>query len=153
MSNMTEQQKNVLLQAWIDNRMEKDKSLLNLSVLGVGLLATFLTRAEEWPKFLCVLCVSYFFVRTIFLILRTFDKNSDYLEGVMNGNNEDILNKKTQKLMKMSRAASNHFLCGVIFTIGSAILTSSIVHDYEWLAPSLLICFLHCFSFLTFFNK
>jgi hypothetical protein len=74
--------------AWIQTRMEKDKTLLTLSSAAIGLLATL--SSTVGPSTLCqfwiyVMAASCFVVTVITTIL-VFDRNSTHLEAVAKRN-------------------------------------------------------------------
>lgn len=76
-----EEWKKNLLQAWIQTRMEFDRSVLTLSAGGIGLLITLLTTADQLApsQFLLASLSVVGFLIALALVLFVFRKNADYL--------------------------------------------------------------------------
>ncbi len=99
------------LAAWIENRMEKDKSLLTLSSLAIGLLITFTDKLTSPGEFILWLFSGVAFLATIIIILLIFRCNSNYIQCLLV---EDI--KKQQRHEKSLNIMT--LLAFVIFIVG-----------------------------------
>jgi hypothetical protein len=77
--------------AWLNTKLELDKSLLTLSAGGIGLLITLLTTVgiKSKPIFVLYIFALVFFVVTLFSVLFMLGRNSHYVEKVLNGSNND----------------------------------------------------------------
>lgn len=85
MPNLGETERSLLIQAWIDTRMERDRSLLTLSGGGVGLLVTLLTAGlitSACPRLLAGTALLCFTV-SILLALTVFHGNAEYVEKIL----------------------------------------------------------------------
>jgi hypothetical protein len=103
-----------LLQAWLETKMEKDRSLLLLSVGGVGVLVTLLTTTgihSPIVGFLFGAALSSF-LASIFLAISIFDRNADYIHCLINNK---PLNEKA--LDRRDRAMFWTFMIGVFLSI------------------------------------
>lgn len=111
----------VLLNAWIQTRMERDKTLVTLSAAAVGLLVTLLTTVginKQWVIFL-YLGAFIGFSLTIFTSLKIYQKNSEHIEEQIkepSGNDPQL-----EKYDKLSRFS---FYGGVIFSASIGIVTA-----------------------------
>jgi len=74
-----------LVEAWIETRMEKDKTLLGLSTAGIGLLATLLTTVgpTSAPQLWLYGFAGLAFIGAIVTAVWIFDRNSQHLEDVI----------------------------------------------------------------------
>lgn len=111
-----------LMQAWIDTRMEADRSILTLSSGGVALLVTLLTTVgvqSVWTGVFYVLGLVAFLV-AIAAALRIYRLNAEHLvESVENP--EKAHNSKTRKRMGMlDRWLWWAFWSGVVFSVFAA---------------------------------
>jgi hypothetical protein len=100
--------------AWINTRMERDKSLLTLSAGGIGLLVTLLTtRGVEsiYALALYVLAILCFVVCLGFLIA-ILTLNSGYIEKVIQGTAE-----RSKPLRAFDNIALSCFCMGVILSL------------------------------------
>jgi len=115
-------QKNVayysaFLNAWIENRMEKDKQILTLSSLGVGLLAGTLYDKLETPlQFWMWIASGFLFIVAITIILLIFPKNADYIVGLIHDDGDMRDERLNRELDVMTIYAFRFFLAGVILT-------------------------------------
>src|SRR5258708_3002963 len=74
--------------AWIQTRMEKDKTLLTLSSAAIGLLATLASTVGPstlWQFWIYVVAGGCFVVTAVTSIV-VFDRNSTHLEAVIRRN-------------------------------------------------------------------
>src|ERR1700733_8893995 len=67
------------LDAWVQTRMEKDRQLLTLSSLAIGLLMIFYKELDTLPVFFLWLFAGACFLICIMLVLVTLAQNADYL--------------------------------------------------------------------------
>lgn len=112
-----------LVGAWIDTRMELDRTLVALSAGGVGLLATLLTTvgvsrmAQVWLYGLAALA----FATTLICELVIFKKNSAIIEETIH----DL--DPTTKLKHLDRVAIVSFGIGIaaLFAVGIFTATTS----------------------------
>lgn len=101
----------VLLSAWIQTKMERDKALVTLSSAGIGLLVTLLTtvpvrQAFQIPLFVIAVAA---FLCTILCSLRIYQMNSDHIERAIKGSSE-----KDPKLEKYDKLSVSGFAVGVL---------------------------------------
>jgi hypothetical protein len=101
------------LSAWVENRMEIDKQVLNLSALAIGLLFFFHNKLDNLLHLFLWCLANISFISSIILILHIFHLNSDYIEKILKDDEkeridlEKNLNKKTQWSFKV-------FIFGII---------------------------------------
>lgn len=104
----------VLLGAWINTRMERDKTLITLSAAGVALLVTILTAigvAHRWEIILygvAFVC----FVTTIVSSLRIYQLNSEHIEKDIRGEGA-----RDPRLKSYDRRSFAAFMIGILMTI------------------------------------
>lgn len=81
----------VLLTAWIQTRMEQDKTLVALSIAAIGLLITLLTTTGVQSYLEMVLyCYALLgFIITIWLSLEIYGMNSRHIEEALKGSSEN----------------------------------------------------------------
>lgn len=108
------------LAAWIENRMEKDKSLLTLSSLAIGLLITFTDKLSSPAEFVLWLLSGIAFLATIIIILLIFRYNSNYIECLLI---EDIEKQRRHEksLNVMTLLAFVIFIVGLSLTFALSI--------------------------------
>lgn len=108
------------LAAWIENRMEKDKSLLTLSSLAIGLLITFTDKLSSPTEFVLWLLSGIAFLATIIIILLIFRCNSNYIQCLLA---EDIAKQQRHEksLNLMTLMAFVIFIVGLCLTFTLAI--------------------------------
>lgn len=99
----------VLLDAWIETRMERDKTLVTLSATAIGLLVTILTTVGvkhfwEIPLF-AVAMLS--FLATIWSSLTIYQLNSQHLEAAIKGSS-----KKDPRLERYDKLSICAFIVG-----------------------------------------
>lgn len=103
-----------LVNAWINTKMERDKTLLILSSAGVGILVTLLSTIGVSNCFGIVSYVLAFFsfMCTMIILVIVFDKNSKHIEEVLKGNKES-----DPKLDLLDKISFYSFILGAIFSI------------------------------------
>ena len=84
------------LSAWIENRMEKDKQILTLSALSLGLLTTLYDKISSVSQFWIWIISAGLFILACTFILLIFKWNSDYISEIINDND----NPRKQRLNK-----------------------------------------------------
>lgn len=112
-------------EAWYNSSLERDKSLLNLSAGGIGLLITLLTAVGPSSAVVLILYIAALvsFVVTLIAVLTIFQHNKKYIEDIINQNATD-----NSRLAILDSFAFWAFLTGVIFTaiIGITAATDSL---------------------------
>ena len=105
------------LSAWMANRMEKDKQVLTLSALGIGLLVTLRSELDDVCAFWVWLFAGGAFLLSVISILCVFQINSIYIKQIIR--NDDKKKKEyTNDILKLSTwFADLMFAIGVIFTV------------------------------------
>lgn len=101
----------VLLSAWIQTKMERDKTLVTLSSGAIGLLITILTTvgAENyWMIFLFIISICAF-ITTIWSSLVIYQLNSKHLEDALRGSSET-----STELEKYDKRSIRAFVVGAI---------------------------------------
>lgn len=114
----------VLLEAWIQTRMARDKSLVTLSAGGVGVLVTLLTTVGVSRPWQIWLYIGSFlgFLATIALALMIYQKNSEQIENDLRGRSSEHL-----KLKAFDRASIATFGVGAFFAVAIAV-SSGLTH-------------------------
>ena len=113
--------------AWVANRMEKDKSLLNLSALAIGLVMIFYDKLENGTQFILWLCSLLAFIFTIIMVLRILQKNSDYILEVIKDDNPTKKKDLETYLNKRDIISSILFVLGIVFIFVLGIIKSKFV--------------------------
>jgi len=100
----------VLLSAWIQTRMEKDKSITTLSAAAIGLLFTILTTVgiHDIVQLVFFACAFFGFVVAIGLSITIYGANSNHLKNALRGSS-----KKNLKLEKLDKGLNISFIFGV----------------------------------------
>lgn len=131
----TEKQKEIayysaLVQAWIDNRMEKDKSILALSVAAIGFLVAIVTGQDNPTPCGIILfvisCAS--FLITIIGILCIFSINPRHIEEVINNDKG-----KEDLLTLLDHIVTLSFIVAIIlaFVLGTVTVVNNYVRSKE----------------------
>ena len=112
----------ILLGAWIETKMERDKTLVTLSSAAIGLLVTILTtvgtkRFWEIP-FFALSVIS--FLLTIWSSLKIYQLNSEHLEDAIRGSSS-----KDPRLEKYDKISSSAFIVGSVFALLIGISSAS----------------------------
>ncbi len=98
-----------LLSAWIDTRMERDKTLISLSAAGIALLVTLLTTVGAPNLFVLLLYVIAFvsFASCLGSGIKVFRENSDHIRELINrGSADDLTLKRYDKVLVCSFVAA-----------------------------------------------
>lgn len=101
--------KSALLNGWIQNRNDKDKTLVTLSSAGIGLIITLLTQIELNNIFECLFYILALisFLASIFTALLIFDANSKYLL-------ESYRDKNPKSISYLDKICQGAFFLGVV---------------------------------------
>lgn len=109
--------------AWIESRMEYDKTIITLSATGIGLLVTLLSTVGIFGTLhLITISIALFgFLSAILITLYVFIKNSDYLEKLVKDQKKNISLKKLDlwKNISFYVAVISIVISGVIFGINN----------------------------------
>ena len=99
-----------MLSAWIETKMERDKTLVTLSAAGIGLLVTILTALDVESKWMLLLFFISFigFGFCIWMALQIYQLNSIRIENELNEQHADL------KLKKYDKKTIWSFLLGVV---------------------------------------
>jgi len=105
-----------LRQAWINTRMEQDKSLLIISMGVIGFLISLITFSGRLSMLGLILfsIALFLFLVTVIAVIRIFRKNADYIQSYIGlllkkapTNNERELFKKNKRNLKIL----DHVVC------------------------------------------
>ncbi|HUK32728.1 MAG TPA: hypothetical protein VLV86_02390 [Vicinamibacterales bacterium] len=107
--------------AWIQTRMERDKSLLSLATAGLGLLVTLIVTVgpTSISQFVIAGLAAASFLTCIVVALVVFTRNSDHLEHVAKTGSRD----PDRLLERLDRVMMGAFLFGVLLTAAAAGIT------------------------------
>lgn len=111
----------VLLQAWIDTKMERDRTIVTLSSAGVGLIVTILTmvgtkRCWEIGLYGCAVAG---FLMAIAASLLIFHRNSAHIEQAIGGSSEKDVQLEKYDSIQMASFVSGVALLAIV-GVGSA---------------------------------
>lgn len=125
-------QKNVafyqtFLSAWTESRMEKDKQILTLSALAIGLLMVFRKELDDVLAFCIWLGAGTAFVAAIVIILLIFGQNSDYIEHIIRDDNQPDKLIIEKSLQRKTLWAFCLFVIGILLTIILAVLGAGFI--------------------------
>ena len=112
----------VLLGAWIQTKMERDKTLVTLSAAAIGLLVTILTTVgvkSIWEVPFFAVAVTSFLV-TIWSSLVIYQLNSQHLEDAIRGSSV-----KDPRLEKYDKRSIRAFIVGAVSALIIGILSAS----------------------------
>jgi len=112
----------VLLGAWIQTKMERDKTLVTLSAAAIGLLVTILTTVgvkSIWEVPFFAVAVTSFLV-TIWSSLVIYQLNSQHLEDAIRGSSQ-----KDPRLEKYDKRSIRSFIIGSVSALIIGILSAS----------------------------
>jgi len=112
----------VLLSAWIQTKMERDKTLVTLSAGAIGLLVTILTAVgvnSVWEIPFFIISITAFLI-TIWSSLVIYQLNSQHLEEAIKGSSE-----KDPRLEKYDKRSIRAFIIGAVSALVIGILSAS----------------------------
>lgn len=103
--------------SFYNTKMEKDKTLLTLSIATLGFIITFLNSTFElsWQTTL-ITSASAALLYTSYAIIKIFDKNGDYILASIKDENEKV-KKISLTLRKLDASATNSFYAGILLTV------------------------------------
>jgi uncharacterized membrane protein len=112
----------VLLTAWIQTRMERDKTLVTLSAAGIGLLVTILSTSGMKSVLQLALCGTALasFLITIWSCVQIYQRNSSHLEQEIRG----TYPKKDFKLETFDQLSLYAFFIAVLCAVGVGIVSA-----------------------------
>ena len=108
----------VMLGAWLQTKMEYDKTLVTLSFGGIALLVTVINLTGWWSVWSVLLFTAAFsgFLMTIGCALVIYERNAAHIESEIRGHHKDF------KLARLDKFLKYAFLFGAICAIlGSTI--------------------------------
>lgn len=117
--------------AFFGTRMEKDKSILTLSVVGIGYLATFskigdepLSGVELYLFFLAAAS----FLTAIIVVIQVFQTNGDFIKSLLSPRPEiqQLAEPLNKKLKRSDKIVVFSFILGIITTILMGYIASNI---------------------------
>ena len=117
-----------LVQAWISTRMEKDRTLLAISSVGIGALITLLTAFDinSYWEIIPYGVAALAFLSVIVILIIVLEKNADYIRLLKDDREREKEKSKTSKekidreeklINRLDRCAFSIFFIGLIFTI------------------------------------
>jgi hypothetical protein len=111
----------VMLQSWLDTRMEKDRTLVTLSAAGIGLLITILTTAgvKYYWELSLYLGAAAGFGFSIWTNLKIFEINARHIEKVIRGTESS-----SPTLEHHDKLALRGFMPGTAFFIALGVSAS-----------------------------
>jgi hypothetical protein len=107
--------------AWIQNRMERDRSVLALSTAGAGLMVSLLTTTTVWSSFQFWLqvCGGLSFAASILAAVAIFHCNAQYLRSVLLKKDDG-----SKKLRVLDAIMLMGFVVGIVLATGAAIVAA-----------------------------
>jgi hypothetical protein len=107
--------------AWIETKMERDRSVFTLAAAGIGLLVSVLTTVGVPARWLLGLYAAAggFFFATCVLCLWIFDANATHLQALTTGNSG-----VSPKLSRLDRVVLICFGLGVALSLAIAFATA-----------------------------
>lgn len=116
--------------SFYNTTLEKDKSILTLSVAGIGFLVTALSLSKSITSihYALFIIASLLFLISIYCILTIFDKNADFIVDLVQKKDVKL---KEEKLKKLDTWAIRTFYLAIII---STLLGGSLIANL--LAPS-----------------
>ncbi|EGR3416582.1 hypothetical protein DMJ31_24205 [Vibrio parahaemolyticus] len=109
--------------SFYNTRLEKDKSILTISVAGLGFLITFLNLTTlDNLSYVLLLISSMCFLFCIYTVIKIFDKNADYIISVVT--DDDSFAEKEIYLRKLDKRSINAFYIGILLSFVLGLYTS-----------------------------
>lgn len=117
--------RSVVLQSWVETRMEKDRSLLTLASGGIGLLLTLSTTSglEGQLQLAVYFAALGAFMTAVLSAIAIFGANSDYLEAV-HARDEAKKGAAARRLRFLDRLLVGGFILGMLFAGTFTVLKS-----------------------------
>lgn len=104
------------LSAWVENRMEKDKQIINLSSLAIGVLILLRKEIGNSFQFGIWLLAGICFIISIMVLLQIFSQNSNYIENLIKNTDHEKINSIEKSLRSKTFWGFNLFIVGIILT-------------------------------------
>lgn len=120
-----DQRSALIVEAWINTSMERDKSLLSISSAGVGLLVTLLSIDNSLGSCEVIFYSLAFlgFTLSIISIIKVFGVNKKYLELMVKyKENKSLINRVKTRLTCWDRTAVFSFGAALLSTVAIGIL-------------------------------
>lgn len=117
-----------LVNAWVESNMERDKSILSLSVGAIGLLVGLLSTVGIKNKWELIFYISALiaFIFSIIVILLVFRRNSKYIEDVITNKN-----KGQDKILEfLDKLVIFLFIIALVFSSTIGIITA--LNNYSY---------------------
>lgn len=110
--------------SFYNTKIEKDKSILTLSVAGLGFLVTLGNISLTPNAFECILFAisSLCFLFCIYFILKIFDENAEYIIALTVDDNNHI--EEENKLKKLDKYVKNLFYVAIFSSFILGLLTT-----------------------------
>ena len=108
--------------AWFTTHFEKNKQILTLSALAIGLLMFFYDDLRTTSEFVLWIGSGICFISCILLCLHIFGKNARYLKAIIKETNDQ--NCLSDFIKKVGFSASCLFLFGVILSFSLVVVKS-----------------------------
>ncbi|MBN1784088.1 MAG: hypothetical protein JW812_03910 [Alphaproteobacteria bacterium] len=102
--------------------MEKDKQILSLSTLAIGVLILLRKSIENEIYFGVWISAGLAFLTSIIILLQMFSQNSDYIGELIKNNDINKKKELEKKLQQKTKWSFRFFITGVLLTF---ILASS----------------------------
>ena len=100
--------------SFYNTKLEKDKSILTISVAGLGFLITFINLSKlDVYAYIFLFLSSMSFMFCIYAVIKILDKNADYIISVVTDN--DDFSDKELYLRKLDKRCIKSFYLGVFF--------------------------------------
>lgn len=116
--------------SFYNTSMEKDKSILTLSVAGIGFLVTLLNLSKtiNYIDFSLFILAAISFLVSIYCVITLFGKNADYIVDLTQG--RDIALKE-YRLQQLDKWAIRSFYLAIIVSIILGVSTSTSLIKHE----------------------
>jgi hypothetical protein len=103
--------------SYYNTTMEKDKSILTLSVAGLGFLITFINLSSQLGLFeyFIFIFAALSYLISIFSIITIFEKNADHIVAVVT--DSDDSDRSGNELKKYDKRAIRSFYCGIVISL------------------------------------
>lgn len=111
-----------LLNAWINTKMERDRTILTISSGAIGVLITLLTTvgAKNCLEIILFMFAFVLFITTVILVLNIFSENSRYIEEIIvSGKKEDF------RLSYLDKISTWTFIGGLVISVFIGVLLAN----------------------------
>ncbi|MCG9540851.1 hypothetical protein L1D25_16785 [Vibrio parahaemolyticus] len=109
--------------SFYNTTLEKDKSILTLSVAGIGFLLTLLQLVKNinYFEFACFFVAVVSYLVAIYCVITIFERNSTFIIDLVNGRDVSI---KQYQLGILDKVAIRSFFLAIVMTVLLGALTS-----------------------------